>query len=416
VRHISGAQFGSGSAENSRQVKILLVHNSYQQPGGEDVVFDLERQMLESRGHQVVTYRRSNWEIEAYSCARRLTLLPNVVWATDSRREIARLLEQGKFQVVHVHNTFIMVSPSIYSACRRANVPVVQTLHNYRLLCPGGTFFRDGRACEECVEHSLWRGVRYGCYRDSSPATAAVALMLAVHRMRNTWMRDVDCYVALTEFSRRKFVEGGLPPEKVCVKPNFIHPDPSEHVGDREYALFVGRLSPEKQLHTLFAAWERLHNRIPLFIIGSGPQRAEIEAQAARRNLSGVRFLGQVGRDQALAAIKRARFLIFPSGGYQNFPMTIVEAFACGTPVICSRLGAMEEIVADGYNGLHFAPLDSDDLATKVDWAWAHPEQMERMGKEARREYQTKYTAERNHALLMEIYARAIANGARAQN
>jgi glycosyltransferase involved in cell wall biosynthesis len=308
-----------------------------------------------------------------------------------------------------------MVSPSIYAACQEANVPVVQTLHNYRLLCPAATLYRDGEVCEECIEHSLWRGIRYGCYRGSRSATAIVALMLAVHRERGTWTGSIDCYIALTEFSRRKFVEGGLPVEKILVKPNFIHPDPGTCGGDKGYALFVGRLSPEKRVRTLLDAWKRLHNPIPLLIVGGGPQHFEIQAYAALHNISTVRILGHMPRDQTLAAIKGARFIIFPSEWYENFPLTIVEAFACGTPVICSRLGAMQEIVAEGRTGLHFNSGDSEDLKEKVEWACTHRDRMAEMGKEARTEYEAKYTAEKNYPILMEIYHRAIANRTQTQ-
>jgi len=371
-------------------MKILLVHNSYQQHGGEDTVVEQERQLLERAGHGVAVYQRSNHEIQDCSAVGRLQLPGRAVWATDSRREIVQLISQHQPEVVHVHNTFVVVSPSIYSACQEAQIPVVQTLHNYRLLCPAATFFRDGHVCEECVDHSLWRGIRYGCYRDSRLQTATVALMLAIHRHRGTWTQDVNCYIALTEFVRRKFVEGGLPEDKIFVKPNFVHPDPGadrEDHGRAGYALFVGRLSPEKGVHTLLAAWQRLHSRIPLLIIGDGPQRAELEAEAQHLGLSGVQFRGFLPRAETLSVIKAARFLLVPSGWYETFGLTIVEAFACATPVICSRLGVMPEIVEEGRTGLHFTPGDPDDLAAKAEWAWSRPERMRAMGKEARTEY-----------------------------
>ncbi|PYX74632.1 MAG: glycosyl transferase family 1 [Acidobacteria bacterium] len=393
-------------------MKILLVHNSYQQHGGEDTVVEQERQLLERAGHGVAVYQRSNHEIQDCSAVGRLQLPGRAVWATDSRRQIAELISRHRPDVIHVHNTFVVVSPSIYSACQEAQIPVVQTLHNYRLLCPAATFFRNGKVCEECVDHSLWRGIRYGCYRDSRLETATVALMLAIHRHRGTWTQDVNCYIALTEFVRRKFVDGGLPEDKIFVKPNFVHPDPGadqEDHGRAGYALFVGRLSPEKGVRTLLAAWQRLHSRIPLLIVGDGPQRAELEAQAEHLGLSGVQFRGFLPRAQTLAAIKGASFLVFPSGWYEHFPVTIAEAFACSTPIICSGLGAMQEIVEDRHTGLHFTPGDADDLAVKVEWAWNHPEQVWAMGKEARREYEVKYTADQNYQILMRIYRRAIA-------
>ncbi len=364
--------------------------------------------MLERAGHQVIPYCRTNWDVESYKGMRRLSLAKGTVWASDSRRSFLRLLQREKPDIAHVHNTFVMISPSIYSACAEARVPVVQTLHNYRLMCPAGTFFRDGKVCEECVENSLWRGVKHKCYHCSSSATAIVALMLATHRLRHTWEREISCYVALSEFARDKFSESGLPKEKIFVKPNFVSPDPGARTGDGEYALFVGRLSPEKGVGTILAAWKRLPASIPLLIIGGGPDQKQLEEQAARDRLANVQFKGQLPREETLAAINRARVMVISSEWYETFCMAIAESYACSTPVICSRMGVMQELVADGRTGLHFTPADPADLARKVEWAWGHPDEMRAMGREARREYEAKYTAERNYPQLINIYQRAM--------
>ena len=235
-------------------MKVLLVHNAYQQPGGEDIVFEQEAQMLKRAGHQVVLYRRSNWEVESYRGLRKISLAKGALWNSDSRGDFLRLLREEKPEVVHVHNTFMMISPSIYSGCYELRVPVVQTLHNYRLLCPAATFFRNGKVCEECLGGSLWPSVKHACYHGSHTTTAVVAAMLATHRLRHTWEREISCYVGLTEFSRNKFIEGGLPAEKIFVKPNFVSPDPRTRTGNGHFALFVGRLSPEKRLSTVLSA------------------------------------------------------------------------------------------------------------------------------------------------------------------
>ena len=391
-------------------MKILLAHNKYQIPGGEEVVLEQEKHLLEDAGHEVITYCRSNHEIEKFNCLERLTLIGRTVWAVDTEREFSQLLTQEKPDIVHVHNTFFMLSPSIYGACKAHGVPVVQTLHNFRLLCPSVTFFRDGKVCEECVEHGLWRSVYYGCYRDSRAATASVALMLGVHRFLGTWEKSVTCYIALTEFGRQKFIAGGLPAEKIAVKPNFVHPDPGERTRRGEYGLFVGRLSREKGISTLLQAWGRLPRHYALHIIGDGPERDGLEAQARQLSLSAVQFQGRLSRDETVTAMKRARFLVVPSGWYETFGMCIAEAFACGTPVICSRLGAMQELVSDGRTGLHFSCGDPNDLAEKVAWAWSHPNEMDAMGREARAEYEAKYTPERNYPMLMGVYRHALAD------
>lgn len=389
-------------------MKVLLVHNEYQQPGGEDIVFRQEEELLSRFGHTVLTYKRSNHEISRSSAPRRLLLPKQLIWAEDARHDVARILEKEEPNVVHVHNTFTQISPSIYTACRDAGIPVVQTLHNFRLLCPAATFFRDGKVCEECATHSLWHSVEHGCYRKSRAGTAAVAMMLAAHRSLRTWTRNIDTYIALTEFARQKFMRHGFPAERIQVKPNFVAPDPGQGAEKGGYALFVGRLSEEKGLRTLLASWTCLKTPIRLFVIGDGPLRSELEEYAVAYDLSAVSFLGRLSHEETQEAIKAARFLILPSECYENFPMTIVEAFAGGTPVICSRLGAMQEIVEAGRTGLHFAASNSQDLAEKVSWAWAHDGRMSAMGKAARRDYETKYTAEKNHSLLMDTYEKAM--------
>ena len=387
-------------------MKILLVHNRYQIPGGEEVVFEQERQLLERAGHQVLTYCRTNFEADTYTGLRRLSLVKNIAWSADTKQELARLLRDEKPQIVHVHNTFMMMSPSVFAACREAGVPVVQTLHNYRLFCPAANFVRDGKPCEECVEHTLLRGIQYGCYRQSRAATATVALMLQIQRRRAMF---ADLYVALTEFSRNKFIACGILAEKICVKPNFVYPDPEERTEPGSHAVVVGRLSGEKGLHALLMAWKRLRSNIPLSIVGDGPLLLELQKKASELKLAGVTFHGRLSHENTLQMIKSAKFLIVPSEGYESFPMVIAEAFACGVPVLCSDLGGMREIVEEGRTGLRFAAANSADLTNKVEWAWSHPEQMVTMGKNARREYEARYTAEKNYHLLMEIYRRIAA-------
>lgn len=388
-------------------MKIVMVHNTYQQPGGEDVVFNQERQMLEQSGHRVVTFCRSNWEANEYKGAMRIVLAQQAIWNANCRKAFLNLLREEKPDVVHVHNTFVMISPSIYSACSEAGIPVVQTLHNYRLLCPAATFFREGKICEECLPGSLWPSVKHSCYHNSQAATAVVAGILRFHRTIGTWNRHVSRFVVLSEFARQKFIEGGMPADKLCVKPNFVHPDPGLYSGNREYAVFAGRLSPEKRVLTLLEAWKRCAQTFPLHVIGGGPDQQALEQEAADLNLHDIVFRGQLPRETTLAEIARARFLIFSSEWYETFGVTMVEAFACGTPVIASNIGAMKEIVKHGKTGLHFRPGDPDDLAQTVTWAWSHPDEMRVMGMAARREYEAKYTLEKNYPVLMRIYEAA---------
>jgi len=367
--------------------------------------------MLERAGHRVITFCQSNWEADEYKGIRRIALAKRTIWSSEIRKKFLALLRQDRPDLVHVHNTFVMISPSIYSACSAEGIPVVQTLHNFRLLCPAATFFRNGKVCEECLPGSLWPSVEHACYRGSRTATAVIAGMLAYHRARGTWHNEISCFIALTEFARQKFIQGGLPADRIFVKPNFVDPDPGEPIGEREYALFAGRLSPEKRVSTVLEAWRRGRLSIPLLIAGGGPDRRHLEKQAAAAGLGHIQFLGQLSREATVAAIRKARFLVFSSEWYENFGLTMVEAFACCTPVIASDLGAMKEIVQNGKTGLHFAVGDPDDLARKIEWAQTHPEEMRAMGMEARREYETKYTADRNYSMLLAIYEWAMKQG-----
>jgi len=385
-------------------MKIVLVHNRYREAGGEDVVFESERRLLEGAGHQVIAYERSNAELQDESPVQRVVIARRMVWSSETRSEFASILDKERPEIVHIHNTFMVISPSIYSACSERKIPVIQTLHNFRLICPAGTFFRDGRICNECVDHTLLQSIRHGCYRNSRAATGAVALMLAFHRALETWRTSVTRFIALTQFAKEKFVEAGLPSEKFVVKPNFAEPDPKERSGPGEYAVYTGRLTKDKGLRVLLDGWHRLPKPYPLQIVGDGPERAALEAQVRELKLSGVTFRGWLPRGEAIETVKGARFSVVPSLWYEGFPMCVVEAFACGTPVLSSRLGGLKEIVQDHATGLHFNPGDAGDLAAKVEWGWCRPEELVRMGRTARRTYEASYTAEKNYSQLLSIY------------
>jgi len=387
------------------RMKVFLSHTYYRLSGGEDKVFEAELFLLREQGHRVNILAFHNDAMKRFSPWRQGML---TIWNREAYRKSRKALSDIKPEVVHIHNTFPLASPAVLHAAKAEGVPVVMTLHNYRLLCANALFFRNGQVCEDCLGRSPWIGVAHGCYRDSRAATAVVATMLTIHRWLGTWTQNVDMYIALTEFARQKFIEGGLPADKIAVKPNFVHPDPGSGEGRGGFALFVGRLSQEKGLDTLLAAWERLQGRVPLKIVGDGPLASEVAAAAER--LDGVEWLGRMPREEVLGLMKQASFLVLPSKVYENFPMTIAEAFATGLPVVASDLGAMASLIDHERTGLHFRPGDAEDLAAKVEWMLSHPKALDQMRKEARAEYEAKYTAERNYRMLMEIYARAIEN------
>jgi glycosyltransferase involved in cell wall biosynthesis len=385
-------------------MKILAVHNRYQRPGGEDQVFAEETALLESRGNRVFRCEVHNDRVEHTG---RLTLAKDTVWNASAYRELGALIRRERPDVVHFHNTLPLISPAGYYAARAEGVPVVQTLHNYRLLCPVALFFRDGHVCEDCMGKAVpWPGVVHGCYRGSRTASGVVATMLTVHRALRTWTETVDVYVALTGFARDKFVEGGLPAGKIQVKPNFVAPDPGRGEGGGGYALFVGRLAPEKGTGTMLAAWDRLEPGIPLKIVGDGPLKDRVARTAATR--PNVEWLGHRPVAEVHALMRKAEMLILPSEWYETFGRVAAEAFAAGTPVLAADIGAVAELVKHGRTGLKFRPGDPEDLATQVDWALSHPANLRRMRGEARAEFEARYTAEINYPKLMQIYESAL--------
>lgn len=384
-------------------MNVLMAHNFYQQPGGEDQSFASEAAMLEAFGHRVVRFTRHNQDITGRS---RVAVAADTIWNRRASQELADVARAASVDVAHFQNTFPVISPAAYHAVRRLGIPVVQSLRNYRLLCPNALFFRDGRLCEDCLSKAIpWPGVLHRCYRGSMGASAVTATMLAVHRAIGTWSTAVDMYIANTEFSRGKFIEGGLPADRVAVKPNFVYPDPGPGAGQGGFALYVGRLTPEKGIPALLAAWRLLRGRPPLRIVGDGPLAPMVE-EAARAGI-GVEYLGGRSLAEVYELMGAAVALVFPSEWYETFGRTIAEAFAKGTPVVAARLGGMSAMVETGRTGLHYAPGDAEGLALQIDALLRDPAALATMRREARLEYERMYTAERNHEMLLEIYASA---------
>ncbi|OLB93901.1 MAG: glycosyl transferase family 1 [Candidatus Rokubacteria bacterium 13_1_40CM_68_15] len=388
-------------------MRILVVHNYYQEAGGEDEVFRAEVALLREHGHEVSTLTTENGAVHGL---RSLLAARDAVWSVGFQRRLRECLRQTRPDVVHFHNTFFRVSPAAYYACRDAGVPVVQTLHNYRLVCPSATFYRGGRACEDCIGRTVaLPGIRHGCYRSSRGQTAVVAGMLTAHRWLGTWQQSVDAYIAMTEFARAKFIAGGLPAEKIAIKPNFCPVDPGIGHGAGGYALFVGRLSPEKGVETLMSAWRRLGGTVPLYVVGDGPLGPVVEEFVGKTER--CHWLGRQPKEKVLALMREAQLLVLPSECYEMFPLVLAEASAAGLPVIGSRHGSIGAIIDDGRTGLHVRPGAPDDLASKVEWAFSHPRELAAMRTNARAAFEARYTPDVNYELLMGIYDRA-RNGA----
>lgn len=385
-------------------MQILTIHNEYQIRGGEDESCELEQRLLQEKGHYVDSYIDSNQRIKTLGAIKTAF---KTIWSTESYRKVQQKLQQTKYNIVHVQNFFPLISPSVYYAARAEGVPVVQTLRNYRLLCPNALFFRDGEICEDCLGKPIpYPGVVHGCYRGSRAASSVTAAMITTHRAIQTWTDRVDVYITLTHFAREKFIQGGLPAEKIVVKPNFVYPDPGVGEGQGSYALYVGRLSVEKGLDTLISAWEQLKIPFPLKIVGDGPLAPDV--QRAAEKSSKIEWLGRKPMADVHALMGEAMFLVFPSKWYETFGRVAVEAFAKGTPVVAANVGAIAELVQDGHTGLLFNPGDAKSLASKVDWLLSHPSKLAEMRQTARSEFETKFTATANYQRLMEIYELAV--------
>ncbi len=385
-------------------MKILLCHNYYQQRGGEDECFEEEARLLEARGHAVVRFTRHNGAVDAMG---RGEVARKTLWNGESYASLKGLIRRERPAVLHCVNTFPLISPSAYYAARAEGVAVVQELHNYRLLCPNALLLRDGKVCEDCVGKGVpWPAVAHGCYRGSRAASAVVAGLLTAHRALRTWTRAVDVYTAPTEFTRRKLIAGGLPAGRIVVRPNCVDPDPGPGTGRGGHVVFAGRLSPEKGVDTLLAAWQRLPSPVRLKVFGDGPMADAVRLAAARD--ARIEWLGRRPLPEVLDAVGEAACLVLPSVTYETFGRTIVEGFAKGTPAVVSDRGAMAELVDPGRTGLRFRPGDADDLARSVRELLADPAALAAMRRAARAEYESKYTAESNYRALMDVYERAL--------
>jgi glycosyltransferase involved in cell wall biosynthesis len=385
-------------------MKVLVAHNAYQHAGGEDVVVRNETQLLRQHGHEVFEYLDDNCRIPELGNAR---LAIETMWSRRSYKRLSAVLTEFRPDVAHFHNTFPLISPSAYYAAKKHGAAVVQTLHNFRLLCVNALFLRNGRICEDCLGKNVaYPGVIHGCYRGSRTASAGVAAMVAMHRMVGTWTKAVDLYVALSEFGRSKFVQGGLPADKIVVKPNGLAEDPGQGAGDGNFALYAGRLSAEKGIGILLSAWSRIGRDLPLKIVGEGP--ASVEVQRACHEIAGVEWFGFQPRPRVLSLMKQAQFILIPSVCYENFPAVAVEAYATGTPVVASNIGSLPSIVDEGRTGLLFRPGDVEDLRAKALALASDPNRLAAMRRQARTEFETRYSPSASYPPLAEAYRRAI--------
>jgi len=389
-------------------MRVLLVHNRYLLRGGEQQAVEAEAAMLAGRGVEVEVLEESNERIAALGPLRSAG---RTVWSAEAGRRVSSALAAGRHDLVHVHNFFPLLSPAVHHAAHRLRVPVVQTLHNYRLFCLNPTPYRRGSVCTDCLGRLPLAGVRHACYRDSRTASAAVAAMLAVHRALGTWRRCVTSFVCLSRFSRDVLARAGLPGDRLEVKPGCVTPDPGAKERAGSGAVFAGRLTAAKGVRTLLEAWRRVGAAVPLTVIGAGV--LEGEAAAAAREVPGLRWLGARDHREVLDAMRAAAFAVVPAESFENSPTVVAEAFATGTPVLASALGSVGEVVRDGVTGTHFPAGDAEALAREALALAARPGAIEAMGRAARARFEEIFAADANSSLLLAIYGRALERAGR---
>jgi glycosyltransferase involved in cell wall biosynthesis len=382
-------------------MRVLQVHNFYRSsaPSGEDQVVRAERALLIAHGVEVIPYERHNDILRADTMGALRAATSNV-WSRGARRELANLIARERPLVAHFHNTFPQISVSGYAACRQQNLPVVQTLHNFRLFCANGLMLRDGAPCDDCLGHMPWPGLRHACYRDSRLATAGISLAIATHRLLRTHRRFVSRFIVLTDFARRKFLAAGIPAGRIALRGNSLSEDPGVGDGAGGYALYVGRLTAEKGVATLVQAWRR-NAPAKLLVVGDGELRASLEIES--RGLP-VEFLGYQPVPEVLRLMRAAALVVIPSQCFEGFPRVYGEALATGTPVVAARIGGLAELLADGRTGRTFTPGDVADLARTVAGLFADTQALARLRMAARERFETQYSPRSAARSLRDIY------------
>ncbi len=383
--------------------KVIVIHNSYRESGGEDAVYRSEASLLKQKGLLAGQFDVSNLEL-----GNPLSAALNSIWSSGSYALIRKLLKDHRADILHVHNTLARFSPSVYYAARAENVAVVQTLHNYRLACPAGTFTRNGKPCVKCESRYFqWPAVVHGCYRDSRIASGMVAAITGVHRVMKTWNDQVDAYVALSEFSKKHFVAAGLPPERIVVRPNFVDRDwGMDAKTSRTGFIYIGRLSREKGIDLFVRAVKRLSEPVPVTIVGDGPMRDFVRAEVG--SMPNVAIKGQItDKEEIMRMLGAARFIVIPSRAFENCPMALLEAFSVGTPAIVSDHGALPDFVRDGIDGYHFRGGDDIGLAEVMARAAGTSDPSGRMNCAVRSEFDGKFNAEVGFRSLLKVYERA---------
>jgi len=382
-------------------MKILVVHNRYLSRGGECSVVDSEINMLKKHGHEVIFYEESNDQINKLSIFHKIKFfLKEIYFSKKTYSELTTIIQKEDPDIAHFHNTFLFTSPSAYDACYDNFIPIVQTLHNYRFLCPNGVFFRNRGICEDCLKVTRKAAIVNKCWHDSYLASFLITKVVDQFYKRNILSEKINHFIALSEFSKNKFIANGFDEKKISVKTNFVYCDDYKYEPHHNYGLYIGHLADYKGVQTLLDAYKNSKNLLK--IIGDGPLLKEVEDAA--REYPNIIFLGRMTHEKALSEIRNAKYIVYPAACYETFGRVVIEAFAYGKPVIVSDSGAPKELVVNGKTGYVFKSGDSNDLIAKVQMLIENETLIEGMGKNAREEYDSKYTLERNYNILISIY------------
>lgn len=384
-----------------KKFNVLMAHNYYKVPGGEDTVFHNEVKMLDKNGHKVTKYTRHNDEIKG-GVLSKLKLGIDTIFSLKTYKEVKKLIDENDIDIVHVHNTLPLISPSIYYAARAKKVPIVQTIHNFRLLCPGATFTRCGEICEDCVSKGLEQSLKHKCYRNSLSQTFIMYIMLKLHRIIGIY--DKINYITLTEFNKQKLSTLVKDESKIHVKPNFIEKREDIERTLEDYFVYIGRLDDIKGINFLVEGWKNIDKNINLYIIGTGPEEENLKHIISENRLNNVKLLGFMKREDAFKVIEKSRAIIIPSKWYEGFPMTIAESFSLGVPVIGSKLGNIESIVDDERNGLLFTTNNKESLKEVINKVFHDRELNISLGNNAYKVFKEKYTDEENYRSIEKIY------------
>ena len=388
-------------------MKILICHNYYRSsaPSGEDAVAENEINLLREHGHEVITYSKHNDDLDDSSLLKKLSIAKNTIWSSSTYDELTSYLSKHKPDIVHFHSIFPQISPSAYKACYDVNIPVIHTLHNFRSICPGALLQREEKICELCLHGSIFNSLKYKCYRNSYLATGTLTATIIFNRFISSYTKYVSQYITLTEFATTRMVMGKIPRDLISIKPNFLPVSPEPGTGKGNYAVYVGRLSIEKGVKTLFSAWKDIDMKLK--VIGDGPLMDELKKLPAD-DLKNIEFCGYLDRTTILDIISNAAFQLVPSEWYEGFPMVLLEAFSCGTPVIGSDIGSIGEIVENDITGMKFTPGNINSLKTTVHRMLSDKNKLNEMRISTRNVFESKYSKEISYNILMDIYNRAI--------